>query len=76
MRIVIVLLGLAVIAAGGLIVRNYEAVHDYFTERRREMTGRRFENKYSVPEMMRRVGIGWVALGVLFVLIGLFHPAL
>lgn len=76
MRIVVVLAGLAFIAGGVLIVRNYEAVHSFFAERRRAMTGQRFESKYSRPEMMRFVGKWWITLGGLFVLIGLLHPAL
>ncbi len=74
MNIVVLIVGVLATMAGLLVVRNYKAVWNFFSERRRELFGDRSgSNRFSRPETMRVVGFGWVALGVLVVLVGLLH---
>ena len=74
---VVLVVGIAALVAGSFIVRFYEEVFYFFRDRRRARFGRLLETegRFSRPEIMRTVGIVWIAFGTLFVAVGVLLPA-
>ena len=69
MPIISLIAGIALIVGGILVVRNFEDVDSFFRNSREQMFGEWAVKKPPQPEIMRRVGIGWIVFGVFIVVI-------